>query len=403
MTQFTPASMEVVPCNEHERAFAVSVLMFAMIVFSSFVSSITASMTQLRNMTAIFDKNLSILRRYLRAHEISGQLSIRILRYSEYKLSMRKQEIQESDVNLLRILSAPLRMELVHETLEPILVRHPFFQQFAAVSAPAMRQVCNSALKRQHYSAGDIIFDLGWHGDKMLFLTRGQLKYKLGRRPNSITSSSSSTPTKADSNLANFFRAESRCDASADGDDLSPPSDLVRNTSDLTLGGASSLGPGEWCAEAALWVQWEHVGRLSAEENAEMMSLDALAFAEALSMHKGILRTTICYSNLFVEWLNAQAMTALLTDVPIMDQHDSEEMIRDAFAGDDGPTGRPLEKALVKLFHLKSATFEFFSSEADGQRQGSEDSAEDVQELGHSESNSEAPSAGEVLDNKVQL
>ena len=37
LTQFTPSSMEVVPMNTKERIFAVCVLLFALIVFSSFV------------------------------------------------------------------------------------------------------------------------------------------------------------------------------------------------------------------------------------------------------------------------------------------------------------------------------------------------------------------------------
>merc|ERR1712232_66922 len=52
LTQFTPASMDVHPRNLSERMFSVVVLIFALCIFSSFVSSITAAMTYLRNLTA---------------------------------------------------------------------------------------------------------------------------------------------------------------------------------------------------------------------------------------------------------------------------------------------------------------------------------------------------------------
>merc|ERR1719491_32015 len=52
LTQFTPASMEVVPENTVERVFCVMVLVFAMVTFSSFISSITNAMTQLRNLNS---------------------------------------------------------------------------------------------------------------------------------------------------------------------------------------------------------------------------------------------------------------------------------------------------------------------------------------------------------------
>eukprot|EP00438_Fugacium_kawagutii_P026712 Skav219970 [mRNA] locus=scaffold2879:389420:443892:+ [translate_table: standard] len=50
LTQFTPATVDVHPQNLVERTFAILVLIFGLVLFSSFVSSITASMTQLRNM-----------------------------------------------------------------------------------------------------------------------------------------------------------------------------------------------------------------------------------------------------------------------------------------------------------------------------------------------------------------
>merc|ERR1712003_113065 len=43
--QFTPAGMEVNPQNLRERAFTVCVIVVGMISFSSFVSTITSTMT----------------------------------------------------------------------------------------------------------------------------------------------------------------------------------------------------------------------------------------------------------------------------------------------------------------------------------------------------------------------
>lgn len=52
LTQFTPSTMEVFPQNLTERVFALIVVVFAMITFSSFISSITTAMNQLRNMNS---------------------------------------------------------------------------------------------------------------------------------------------------------------------------------------------------------------------------------------------------------------------------------------------------------------------------------------------------------------
>merc|ERR1712176_173624 len=45
LTQFTPASMEVTPKNAYERFFNIVVIVMALVIFSSFVSSITQAMT----------------------------------------------------------------------------------------------------------------------------------------------------------------------------------------------------------------------------------------------------------------------------------------------------------------------------------------------------------------------
>eukprot|EP00438_Fugacium_kawagutii_P014074 Skav204181 [mRNA] locus=scaffold903:671647:679349:- [translate_table: standard] len=63
LTQFTPASMEVSARNVPERMLSIAVLFFALITFSSFVGSITTSMTALRSMKADTKKQFWMLRR----------------------------------------------------------------------------------------------------------------------------------------------------------------------------------------------------------------------------------------------------------------------------------------------------------------------------------------------------
>merc|ERR1712139_444488 len=78
LTQFTPAGMEVYPHNPTERAFAVVVLLFALVFFSSFLSSITSAMTQLRQLNYATDQQFSLLRRFLKERQVSRELSTRI-------------------------------------------------------------------------------------------------------------------------------------------------------------------------------------------------------------------------------------------------------------------------------------------------------------------------------------
>merc|ERR1719480_733486 len=72
LTQFTPASMDVFPHNYGERTAAITVLIMGLMIFSSFISSITASMTQLRAMQGQNSREIWNLRRYMKHRKVSA-------------------------------------------------------------------------------------------------------------------------------------------------------------------------------------------------------------------------------------------------------------------------------------------------------------------------------------------
>eukprot|EP00439_Symbiodinium_sp_Y106_P035486 s239_g4.t1 len=76
--------MDVHPQNVAERCFAIMVLIAGLVLFSSFISSITGSMSQLRNMQADRSKQFWLLRRYLKQQKVPMDLCFRVLRYTEY-------------------------------------------------------------------------------------------------------------------------------------------------------------------------------------------------------------------------------------------------------------------------------------------------------------------------------
>merc|ERR1719436_424296 len=70
ITQFTPASMDVYATNVPERLFSIVILFWALVALSSIIGSVSASMTALRNMSADENKQMWMLRRYLRQERI---------------------------------------------------------------------------------------------------------------------------------------------------------------------------------------------------------------------------------------------------------------------------------------------------------------------------------------------
>merc|ERR1719433_388980 len=156
LTQFTPACTEVHPITLGERIFAVLTLLFALIVFSSFVSSITSAMTSLRELSSqmYMTKEFSKMKWYFRDNSIPTELSVRINKYLTHALSERKNRIKPEDVELLSWLSEPLLMELKAAVVGPVLRLHPFFANFESTSKRAFMMACTSATMQNFVSNG---------------------------------------------------------------------------------------------------------------------------------------------------------------------------------------------------------------------------------------------------------
>merc|ERR1712232_1173576 len=120
--------MEVYPTTNSERIFAVIVILFAMIAFSSFVSMLTASMAELKKISSDESRQFWLLRRYLRDWGVRREVSLRIQRYLEYAYQRQRCRVQEKDVGILHLLSEPLRVEMKAETYSHKLSDHPLFQ-----------------------------------------------------------------------------------------------------------------------------------------------------------------------------------------------------------------------------------------------------------------------------------
>merc|ERR1719367_2200069 len=100
--------MEVVPRNTIERIFTVVVLIFSLLVFSSFVGTVTNSMTALRAMSGDDSKRFWVLRKYLSQNRLNKNLSNRIVKYLEHTNREQGERVQKESVVLLRLLSEPL-------------------------------------------------------------------------------------------------------------------------------------------------------------------------------------------------------------------------------------------------------------------------------------------------------
>eukprot|EP00971_Amphidinium_carterae_P217907 4325819-Amphidinium_carterae.1 len=144
-----------------ERTYAITVLLFGMVIFSSFVSSVTAAVAQLKTIRpgafahsgVIFifsartlrsdnSQELWLLRRFLKQRSVEKdrwidcahgacqcaalkeELAFRVLRYAEYAYRADKDLLPESKVWALTLLSTQLRSEIKYEVSFPCLREH---------------------------------------------------------------------------------------------------------------------------------------------------------------------------------------------------------------------------------------------------------------------------------------
>jgi len=264
LTQFTPASMEIRPYNLIERVYSISALLFALITFSSFLGSITASITQLRKHTTESAKQQHILRNYFMKNNVSGVLSREIWNFLKHH-HFAHQTRSSAHIQVLGLLPKGLQSKLHLELYRPYLTRAPFFYHYTAISCEGLMELSNQAASERPILCGEDVFLAGMNAEKMLFIVSGVMQY----------------------------------------DHV----EAFHNT---------SLGTGSWAAEPVLWVKWVHWGRLYADTSCEVIELHSSKFRSVMEAFAHSLPFVRMYGRHFVghlQELGLSGQTDVLTNV----------------------------------------------------------------------------------------
>jgi len=229
-TQFTPASMEVVPKNWKERLCAICTLFMSLVLFSSFLSSITNDVATLRRKNSECSKNKRNLERFLCQNRISLELSssIQSVVFTQYDHMRNSWRLHEGDVALLQLLPRSLKEQMRVEIYYPIVIRHPLISAMAAHEERALLRVCTQALNQESMNVGQELFTYGKEADKVHFVTVGLLSYQEG-----------------------------------------PAASALNEV---------SVPPGTWLCDQVLWMPWVHRGKATVEKPSELTQLDGQAF-----------------------------------------------------------------------------------------------------------------------------
>lgn len=178
LTQFTPASMEVVPQNAFERVFAIMVIILALVAFSSFVSSITAAMTHIRQINARQVAEEAAIRQFFSEHKVSHATGSRIWHYIRKNRSTTGKRMKEVDVPALKGLPHKLKEDLRLEVYMPVLGSHAFFEELFARDKATVQKLCQAPiLTEKSIPVGEELFRGEGAATKMVFVATGQLQY----------------------------------------------------------------------------------------------------------------------------------------------------------------------------------------------------------------------------------
>jgi len=232
---FTPGSMAVQPQNLLERVFAILILVCGLVVFTFFISSMTASIGQLRAAKGDKGKDMWTLRRFLRQNTIHKELAYRILRYVENAMAQQKKmKVATTKVPALDLLTDQLRREVEFEANYSCLCNHPLFARITNLSKVTMFRLVGTALSQRPLARTDILFSGGGRATEMQLVVSGELRYVM--------------------------------------------------THDHDGGSEMHVVKDDWLCEAALWTAWTHYGSCRAAATSVLVCIKAQCFLDAIRM-----------------------------------------------------------------------------------------------------------------------
>lgn len=250
LTQFTPASMEVYPHNFSERVYCVTVLLFALVTFSSFVSGITSGMMYLRKLKTEPAQQEAILRQYFQESRISAELGQRIWKFLQNNHFQHRKRVHRKDLEILELVPEYLNNKLSEELYNPVVTWNPFFRHFGNVAPAVLNEVCHHAVNEKCLTTREELFLENKVAERMSFITMGTMEYR-----------------HREVNL----------------------SALVTS--------------GLWACEPVLWLNWVHCGTLSARTSCELIQLQAGKFRSIVTRDRFACDYASNYAKLFRDYL----------------------------------------------------------------------------------------------------
>ncbi|CAJ1345915.1 unnamed protein product [Effrenium voratum] len=254
LAQFSGGMDEIYPMNPLERLFAVAIGGTIFVIALVMLGVFTSGLTQQYIIGGSGARQLATLKRYLKQNNVSKVITKRVCRNAKHAISG---DLTPESVELLHVISEPLKVELAFDMYSQVLMWHPFCLELLQDNSPIMRPICHRAMSMLLLSSTDIIFNLGEEPaePKMYIVVSGQLEYM------------------------------------------------------DSYGEVAQVGERRYLAEAVLWTNWKHRGTLTAISDVKVAMLDAQGFRDIcqrfMRRSEAALRI-VRYASDFIDELNKQ-------------------------------------------------------------------------------------------------
>mmetsp|Transcript_25171 Transcript_25171/g.48232 ORF Transcript_25171/g.48232 Transcript_25171/m.48232 type:complete len:337 (+) Transcript_25171:1118-2128(+) len=239
VTQFTPASMEVTPKNSGERLYNLVAICISLVLFPTFLSSITNSVATFRKRNSDYSEAKSDLTQYLQDNQISLELSslIQSVVVTQYEKKKRAARIHEPEVSLLKFLPRSLKEQMHVQLYQPMIIRHPILKALAACHERTATKICDVAMSQDSLGSMEELFAYGKQAEHVYFVVSGCLHY-------------------------------------FEGASYSPKCFQSKLVAD------------DWFCDQVLWVRWMHRGQMNAVQPCEFVKLDGSSFRRIVGQRR---------------------------------------------------------------------------------------------------------------------
>mmetsp|Transcript_42023 Transcript_42023/g.98598 ORF Transcript_42023/g.98598 Transcript_42023/m.98598 type:complete len:803 (-) Transcript_42023:34-2442(-) len=283
IANFTPGASSTRTEATVEMAFHVIVLFFALVVFSVFVSSTTTLIASLVKMQSGRQQKMLRLKRFMNQHHIPAKLRDRVLRYALRALETSRDIVRHQEVELLALLSEPLRQEVGCFSQMTVLKKHGFMHKLFRGHAALKVKICVDAVAEVWFSKGDLIFITGEAREKMSCVVSGKLVYRKNPKHRTVE-------------------------------------DMQSEKSNPTPWSRVSLHEDEWFCEPAIWIlHWYCKGDMSAGDDCHTLDLSGHALQKVIAAYPIASQFVVRYATAFLHDLNSTAAASAANNDTLSD------------------------------------------------------------------------------------